>query len=377
MKVVLHLTTSCNLRCAYCYAPTQHRATMSLPTARRAIALGLDLAVAEGHRSACVAFFGGEPLLQFDAIRELTLEAEARGRARGLAMHFRLATNGTLFTAESLAFCRDHDILYAISLDGDEAAHDSARRTAAGAGSFALIDGKLDAILAHNPHTVVTSVITPATVSRLRPSIEYLWRRGLRYVVHQLDYTHRDWTPARFAELEAAYRELAAFYLARMRHGDHFHLGLFDDKIKSHARSPFRLGEICDFGARRVSVAPDGRVYPCVQFVSDRADAADYCIGDVEHGLTPRREALIAANRQERPQCAGCALLGRCANYCGCLNWQLTGAVTEVPPILCAHERMLIPIADEVGAALWSERNAGFLTKHYQAYDERFVYSFD
>ncbi|HEY3356396.1 MAG TPA: radical SAM protein [Polyangia bacterium] len=373
MKVVLHLTSSCNLRCKYCYAPAKRKDSMSRDTARRAIDLGLSLA----GPSACVAYFGGEPLLQFAAIQELTRHAEEQAARRGITMHFRMATNGTLFTDESLAFCRDHHILYAISLDGDRAAHDSARVTAGGAGSFALIDGKLDAILAHNPHTVVTSVITPATVPRLLPSIEYMWRRGLRYVFHQLDYTHPDWTPAIFEDLEASYRELAAFYLERMRAGDRFHLGLFDDKLKTHAASPFKLGGVCDFGARRISVAPDGRIYPCVQFVSDKPDAANYCIGDVEHGLTPRRDELIAENRSPRPQCAGCAHAGRCTNYCGCLNWQMTGAVTTVPAIMCAHERMLIPIADAIGNELWSERNARFLEKHYRAYDEQFVYSFD
>jgi uncharacterized protein len=97
----------------------------------------------------------------------------------------------------------------------------------------------------------------------------------------------------------------------------------------------------------------------------------------VASGLTPRRDELIAENRQARPQCRGCALVGRCANYCGCMNWQLTGEITRVPGIICAHERMLIPIADEVGNTLWDERNRAFLKKHYRDYEERFPYSFD
>ncbi len=86
---------------------------------------------------------------------------------------------------------------------------------------------------------------------------------------------------------------------------------------------------------------------------------------------------LVAENRRARPACAGCALLGRCANYCGCLNWQTTGSVTGIAPLLCEHERMLIPIADAIGNELWSERNAGFLKRHYKSYADQFVYSFD
>ncbi|MFH1807732.1 MAG: radical SAM protein [Pseudomonadota bacterium] len=373
MKAVLHLTKSCNLRCRYCYAPSKIKESMSLDTARKAI----DLVLGMAHGSACVAYFGGEPLLCFDAIRELTLYAEQQARPRGTAMHFRLSTNGTLFTDDKLAFCRDHNILYAISLDGDREANDAQRVLPDGSGSWELLDSKLDSILAHNPYTVVTSVITPPTVPRLESSIRYMWSRGLRFVVHQLDYTHPGWTPELFEELEHSYRRLADFYLERVRAGDHFHLSLFDDKLKSHARSPIELGVLCDFGAKKISIAPDGRVFPCVQLVSDRPDAQDYCIGHVDTGLTPRRQELIAENKRERGECQDCALLGRCSNYCGCLNWQMTGQVTRVPPVLCAHERMLIPIADELGNVLWDERNARFLKKHYREQAERFAYDFD
>ena len=81
--------------------------------------------------------------------------------------------------------------------------------------------------------------------------------------------------------------------------------------------------------------------------------------------------------QRTRSSCDGCSHDGRCANYCGCINWQLTGEVHHVPPILCAHERMLIPIADQLGATLWDERNARFMKKHYREHAEKFAYDFD
>lgn len=373
MKVVLHLTTKCNLRCKYCYAPKAHRGTMTTETAK----LGIDLAIEQGGRSACVSYFGGEPLLQFEQIQELTRYAHEAGARAGAQMHFRMSTNGTLFDEESLAFCRDHDILFAISLDGDQEAHDAQRVFASGRGSFEVVDSKLDMILSYNPITVFTSVVTPSNAGRLFESIEYMWSRGIRFVAHQVDYTHPDWSPSEFERLERSYHRIAEFYLDKARAGEHFHLTLFDEKLRSHARSPVQLGEVCDFGARKLSVAPDGRVFPCVQFISDKPDSADFCIGHVDSGLTPRRDELIALNKRPRPQCEGCAFLGRCSNWCGCMNWQLTGELTTVPGILCAHERMLIPIVDEVGNTLWEERNRKFLEKHYKQYMNAFPYSFD
>jgi uncharacterized protein len=373
MKVILHLTKDCNLRCKYCYAPSKVKESMSYQTGQSAI----DLAISLGESSACISYFGGEPLLRFGQIRELTDYAQAKGAEVGKSMHFRISTNGTLFDEEILEYCRDQNILFAVSLDGDRQAHDAQRILPSGKGSFELIDEKLDMILEYNPYTVVTSVITPATVSRLLSSIEYMWAKGIRYFVHQLDYTHPDWTRADLETLADSYRQLAGFYLEKIRADEHFHLGVFDDKLKTHASSPIELGVICDFGAKKVSVAPNGKVYPCVQFVSDKTDTADYCIGDVDSGLTARREELIAENRKERSQCEGCALVGRCSNYCGCLNWQITGKLTKIPGILCTHEQMLIPIVDEIGNELWDERNQSFLNKHYKNFDKLFPYGFD
>ena len=125
-------------------------------------------------------------------------------------------------------------------------------------------------------------------------------------------------------------------------------------------------GEVCDFGARKVSVAYDGTIFPCVRFVSNNPDSLNYQIGHVDHGFTSKRQHLIQLNAQPRPECEGCALIGRCANYCGCTNWNTTGDILTVSPLLCEYERMLIPIADRIGNVLWEERNPAFLAKHYK-----------
>jgi uncharacterized protein len=324
-------------------------------------------------------YFGGEPLLMFDKIKELTSYAHQQGQKNNKRMYFRISTNGLLFNEERLDFCRRHQIFFAISLDGDREAHNAMRIFPDGTGSFDALDAKLDMILKYNPYTVITSVITPQTVERLYSSIKYIWGRGIRYFVHALDYTHPDWTPEHLERLAQSYKQLGEFYMEKIRSQEHFHFGLFDDKLKTHISSPIKLGEICDFGVKKISVAPDGRVFPCVQFVSDREDAGDYCIGHVESGLTERRKELILENKTERKQCEGCAFLGRCSNYnyCGCLNWQVSGKIGEVPGILCSHEQMLIPIVDQVGNQLWTEQNTGFMNKHYKNFKDLFPYSID
>ncbi|MGM0597501.1 MAG: radical SAM protein [Myxococcota bacterium] len=368
MKAILHLTPACNLACNYCYAAKELEQKMSLETAKKAV----DFVFKHGQNSACISFFGGEPLLRWDLIKKTTFYAEQKSKETGKPIFFRMSTNGILFDEDILKFCRKHKILFAISLDGNQQAHDKHRITTDNQGTWQIIDEKLDLILKYNPHTVVGSVISPDTIKELPASLEYMWERGIRYLAHSPDFTNPRWTPELLDELENSYRQMAQFYLARSKENKFFFFTLFDEKIKYHARGGLKPGDVCDFGVKKISVAPDGNIFPCVRFVSDEPDAKKYLIGNVYKGFNPKRQRLINKNRQPRPQCIQCDFNGRCSNYCGCTNWQTTGDILKVSPLLCAHERMLIPIADEIGKILWQEKNKAFLAKHYDIDENHF-----
>ncbi|MDP2892635.1 MAG: SPASM domain-containing protein, partial [Bacillota bacterium] len=90
---------------------------------------------------------------------------------------------------------------------------------------------------------------------------------------------------------------------------------------------------------------PDGTLYPCVQFVGDM----NFAIGDVIYGIDEKKRAfLFETNGTEKAECASCAIRDRCLHTCGCLNRQVTGRIDRVAPSLCAHERILLPIADKL-----------------------------
>ncbi len=362
MKLVLHLTKDCNLRCIYCYAPSKTDTTMSVETAKK----GIDLIVGLSPSSACISYFGGEPLLKFDMIKELTEYALELGEKKDKRISFRMSTNGLLFTEEILSFCRDHNILFALSMDGNRDIQDRQRIFPGGGGSFDALNSKLDMILHYNPRTVVASVITPCAIPHLADSMEFLWERGIRFIAHNPDYTYPTWMPSHLNELEIQYRRMADFYVEKTQLGAHFIMSVFDEKLKTLMHKPIELGGQCNFGAQKVSVAPDGRLFPCVRFVSDREDAKPFCIGDVDTGFSTQREKLIALNKSGRTNCGDCEHLGRCGSHCGCRNWAQTGSITESGALLCAHERMLIPIADEIGNFLWDSKNQTFMRKHYK-----------
>ena len=238
-------------------------------------------------------------------------------------------------------------------------AHDAARVDAAGRGTWERVEPALRLLLAHQPYAPVMMTVSPGTAGSFAESVLWLRDLGVRYLIPSLDHA-AGWTDAAMRVLRRQYRRLARAYVEDHRRGRKFWFAAFDKRIA--ARIHPELGCSCRLGRRQISVAPDGTLYPCVQFVGH----PEWAIGSVEGGIDEeRREALFRRNEAPKAACAGCALEGRCHNRCACLNFQTTGGLESVPPVLCEHERFLQPLCDEIAATLYAERNPLFLRQHY------------
>jgi uncharacterized protein len=345
----LNVTHNCNLRCAYCYAGDKIDRPMNLPTARQAI----DFLADQTDDGCVVTFFGGEPLLAFELIREVV--AYSRNKY-GRRVQFRMSTNGTLIRPHILDYFRENGLYFVLSIDGDQRQHDTNRTFADHRGSYRSISNHLDDILAFNPYTIAVSVVTPATVEYVSEGVRHLFDRGFRYVLQTLDYS-APWDSAHVRELKRQYTDLAKYYFDRMAAGEKIFYSPFDERIKTHAQKPYGKGDLCDLANSQIAIAPSGRIYPCVQFIGpDEGRYLDNVIGDVSSGFDPaRREWFISENYRDKESCKDCALHGRCATFCGCVNWRATGSLDKVPPIVCEHERMLMPIVDRLANRLWKK----------------------
>lgn len=361
MHLTLHLTSRCNLRCRYCYA-THAEQDMSLDTVKAAVTLARkDLAQRDPEQSLGIIFFGGEPLLMRGLIRDTMRYCRQVEAETGQLFHYKMTTNGMLLDEAFLTDPDTAECFIALSHDGVQAAHDMHRVDAQGNGSFAHLSPVVELLLRHKPYTPVMLVVTPETVLHYAESVQYLFTRGFHYLICSLNYAGA-WDKKSFAELRRQYRKLATWYEAAMQVEEKFYFSPFEVKIASHIFSNTCRQERCELGKRQISVAPDGKLYPCVQFVGD----SNYSIGDVHSGIDEHaREGLYQLNAEEKTECADCAIRTRCNHYCGCLNRQSTGQIDRVSPVLCAHERIVMPIADKLAARLFKQRNAMFIQKHY------------
>jgi uncharacterized protein len=365
MHLTLHLTGRCNLRCRYCYEAPHAGGEMTFETAKAAIALArTHLTRTQPDQSLGVIFFGGEPLLKRDLIAKIIRHCRQVEAETGQLFHFKITTNGLLLDEAFLTDPETAEVFVALSHDGVAAAHDACRVDARGAGTHARLEPVVDLLLRHKPYAPAMLVVTPETARHYADSVAYLYGRGFRYLICSLDYG-ADWTERAMGEVGRQYRKIAGWYERETRQEEKFYFSPFEVKIASHVFPGSCRQERCELGRRQVSVAPNGRLYPCVQFVGDGSDTI-YSIGHVDSGLDDSaRERITALNDGEKPECATCAVRERCNHYCGCLNRQGTGRLDRVSPVLCAHERTILPIVDRLAARLFARRDPLFIQKHY------------
>ncbi len=356
MHYTLHLTNACNLACRYCYVHKQQLKRMTLNTARAAV----DRA-AQSTGDVGISFFGGEPLLE----KQLIIDTVAYGRKaeETAGCHFHFTTNGMLLDDEFLRWCGANRVMLALSIDGTQAAHDTHRRTAGGAGSYNVVEIAAKRLLRWQPYACAMMVVNPGTVHLYADGVQKLHDLGFQYYICSLNYEpDAGWTDAHMEELERQFDRLAEMYVCWTLEERKFYFSPFEVKMRSHIDGEGYCRERCQLGIRQLSVDTDGSLYPCVQFVGE----AQYRLGDVFSGVDEGLRASLY-RRAERTAgvCASCAIRERCNHHCGCLNKQATGDIDGVSPVLCAHERLSLSAADKAAEALFMRGSRMFLQKQY------------
>jgi uncharacterized protein len=344
MDVALVLTHDCNLGCTYCYAGEKFRKRMS----REVMVGALDLAFA-GDAKPQVAFFGGEPLMEWERLVEATLAAEERGQPR-----FTLTTNGTLLDADKLRFLMAHGFFIGLSIDGVRGAHDATRPTRGGKPTFDAVARALRLLVNNGAWLETISVVDPANVRLLGETVRWLAAEGVGRIALS-PHWGAEWSDADLEAWERGYREAAALYVERARAGAPVYINCIDDKLVVRVKGGYQAEDRCRMGHGSVAVAPSGNLYPCERMVAEDEDAS-LAIGDVHRGVDARRWILDARCGPINEECGNCDVQARCTSFCACANRAETGEIGVAGGVQCWHEQMAMRVADEAGAALWKGR---------------------
>ena len=301
-----------------------------------------ELLFSSGHKNNGFSFYGGEPLLCRGLIKTVVEYCAYLNRGINGKLSYQLTTNGILLDEEFLELAHWHNISIALSHDG--ALQDAQRVFKDGRGTKALLEPKIDMLLKHQKNAIAMLTFIPKNVVKLACSVEWLYNRGFSRINLAFDSRRETvWDDGALNRLDGEYEKLVEF-IAKLYDSPRPLVCLnFESKLASRAfdRPCFE----CRLGTRQPSIAPDGSIYPCNQFLYN----GDYLMGNVFNGVDAKAQRrIMTAYRAPEISCVGCPYDKRCRHHCACANFSMTGDMHTVSKLQCRHEKMLIKHADEL-----------------------------
>lgn len=306
------LTDRCNWNCSYCFQRkrlrTLDRGLLSEACAFFYPRLG---------RRPLVSFYGGEPLLAFEAMGQAVEDFQRLSRPSGRRLRFSITTNGSLMTDDRLAYLDQNSFEVLLSFDG--LAQEHGRKAGSFRSTLALLEKLLDR---RRLRVMTNSVFTPRTVGLLADSLQLIAESGVRDIRWTIS-SGSSWTPRAvshlFEQVERLRRWLLRFYEKEGRVP-------LTDFLPSGRSGVF----CCSAGRDRMTLAADGNLWGCYLFadyanaVGDGGALAEYGFGRFDHfiknhqALMPRTLERLKRLRgdafyTDKGFCIFCKHIGECS----------------------------------------------------------------
>ena len=357
----LHVAHTCNLNCSYCFASQGKyhgdRALMSLEVGKRA----LDFLVENSgtRHNLEVDFFGGEPLMNFDMIKELVKYAREIEKKAGKNFRFTLTTNGVLIDDDVIDFANRECANVVLSLDGRKEIHDRFRVDYQGKGSFDKIVPKFQKFVRERGEG---SYYMRGTFTHANPDfledVKVMLDLGFRELSMEpvvcAAGDPSELTPEDIEIVKEQYVKLAELMHKKRREGDPFTFYHYMIDLKGGPCIYKRISG-CGSGTEYMAVTPWGDLYPCHQFVGDEK----YRLGSIYEGVTntAAREEFAACNVYAKEECRDCWARLYCSGGCAANAYHATGSVTGIYKSGCDlfKKRMECAIALEIKRTLEDE----------------------
>ena len=345
----LHIAHDCNLACKYCFAEEGEyhgrRALMSLEVGKKA----LDFLVANsGNRiNLEVDFFGGEPLMNWQVVKELVEYGRSLEEPNNKKFRFTLTTNGVLLDDEILEFANREMANIVLSIDGRKEIHDKMRPFRGGQGSYDLIVPKFQKVaesreqeryyvrgtFTHNNLDFSKDVLHLADLGFKQISVEPV------VAGPEDDYaiTEED-LPVLMEEYDTLAREM----VRRRKEGKGFNFFHFMIDLEGGPCVAKRLSG-CGSGTEYLAVTPWGDLYPCHQFVGNEK----FLMGIVKEGIlrTDIRDEFKCCNVYAKEKCRKCFAKFYCSGGCAANAYNFHGNINDAYDVGCELERKRVECA--------------------------------
>lgn len=353
----LHIAHDCNLACKYCFADEgeyhgQKRELMSLEVGKKALDFLIENS---GNRvNLEVDFFGGEPLMNFEVVKELVAYGRSREKEAGKNFRFTLTTNGMLLNDEVMEFCNREISNVVLSLDGRKDVNDVMRPTRNGKGSYDIIVPKFQRFVESRGDK---SYYVRGTFTRnnldFTEDFKCMADLGFKEISiepvvspDESEFAIREEDIDKICE---EYDKLAKDIIARHRAGKpvtffHYMLDL------NGGPCVYKRLSGCGSGTEYLAVTPTGELYPCHQFVGNEA----FRLGDIYNGI--QREDIVEefklCNVYAKDKCKDCFARFYCSGGCAANSYQFHGTILDAYDIGCKLQQKRVECAIMIKAAL-------------------------
>ena len=353
--ICLHVAHACNMTCGYCFAGEGEyhgeKALMSYETGKRA----LDWLIENSgtRRNLEVDFFGGEPLMNWDVVKQLVEYGRSLEKSNNKKFRFTLTTNGILLNDEILEFVNKEMGNIVLSIDGRKEINDKMRPFRGGQGSYDIIVPKFQKVaesrdqmnyyvrgtFTHNNLDFSKDVLHLADLGFKQISVEPVVAQPTDdYAIREED----------LPILKEEYDKLAVEMIKRKKEGKAFNFFHFMIDLQGGPCVAKRLSG-CGSGTEYLAVTPWGDLYPCHQFVGNEK----FLMGNVDTGVVRDdiRDEFKCCNVYAKDKCKKCFAKFYCSGGCAANSYNFHGNINDAYDIGCELQRKRIECAIMLKAA--------------------------
>lgn len=352
----LHIAHDCNLACKYCFAEEGEyhgrRALMSFEVGKKA----LDFLIANSgnRRNLEVDFFGGEPLMNWQVVKDLVAYGREQEKLYDKHFRFTVTTNGVLLNDEIQEFINKEMDNVVLSLDGRKEINDQMRPFRNGKGSYDLIVPKFQK-LADSRGQERYYIRGTFTRNNLDFSEDILHFADLGFKQMSIEPVVGDETdPYAIREedlpkIMEEYDKLAKIMIQREQEGKGFNFFHFMIDLDGGPCLAKRLSG-CGSGTEYLAVTPWGDLYPCHQFVGQE----EFLMGNVDEGIKRPEIAddFRSCNVYSKEKCRNCFAKFYCSGGCMANAYNFHGTIHDTYEIGCEMQRKRVECAIMIKAAL-------------------------
>lgn len=352
----LHIAHDCNLACKYCFAEEGEyhgrRALMSYEVGKKA--LDFLIASSGNRRNLEVDFFGGEPLMNWQVVKDLVAYGRQQEKLHDKHFRFTVTTNGVLLNDEIQEFINKEMDNVVLSLDGRKEVNDAMRPFRSGKGSYDLIVPKFQK-LADSRNQERYYVRGTFTRNNLDFSNDVLHFADLGFKQMSIEpvvgdesdpYAIREEDIPKICE---EYDRLAKIMIEREKEGKGFNFFHFMIDLEGGPCVSKRLSG-CGSGTEYLAVTPWGDLYPCHQFVGQE----EFLMGNVDEEITRPEIAdeFRSCSVYSKEKCRNCFAKFYCSGGCMANAYNFHGTIHEAYDIGCEMQRKRVECAIMMKAAL-------------------------